>query len=310
MNNPTLELLLQRPRAAGKVFFVESGGSDSNEGTDPNYPLLTVQAAIDKCTDFYNDYVFVSRRATTDLTTTTAILMNKHTVHLIALGNINGMGTLVRLVYTNETDNVMEFPQDVGYHCEVAGFGFAGGTTAKGGIAVTGGGGGGTGSWIHHCNFGGLLTKGTPDYGVFNDGLGAEMQSWLIEDCIFSGGGNASGLISVNGVNVVGSPGILTHSKGLTIRRNLFVNIPGIAINLDGICGGIIVDNSIALGAETKGKGITLGNDCRGCWVDGNHASFGDVTDATSLFNDLAGADANSWGVNYQGKTAQDPVQG
>lgn len=293
---------------SGSVFYVDNtNGADGYDGTNPNYPKQTVQSAIDACTDWENDFIFIMRKATSDHTTSTALLMNKHTVHLVGLGLVNSNPSLIRLVHTNETDNVLEFPLDVGFHCEVAGLGFAGGTTAKGGIASKGV---ANGAWIHHCNFGHIFTEGTPDYGIHNDGTGFELQGWTIEDCTFYGSGdNTKGLISINGINAVHSPGILTASKHLLIRNNIFMGIPGVAINLDGVAGAMILDNTFKMDADTAGSAITIGNDCRGCWIDGNRANFGSADAATGppwLHN--ASADQNTWGTNWEGNAAGFPA--
>ena len=285
----------------GRVYFVDNTyGADGNAGLDPSYPKKTIQAALDVCTDFYNDYVFVSRRATTDYTTTTPILLGAHTTHLIGLSNATPQGALIRLVHTNETDNVLEIPQDEGYHNEIAGFGFAGGTTAKGGICATGSGGGCTGVWIHHCNFGGLLTKGTPDYGIFC-ATGQEMQAWTIEDCSFYGSGNNSkGLIGVDGIMqpTAGS----STCKHLIIRNNIFMGIPGVAISLASVSGAIIFGNQFSLDAETSGAAITLASTCLGCWVSWNDSNFGSTNAMTNGgYRDLAAGDANNWSSNWCG---------
>jgi hypothetical protein len=295
----------------GKVLFVDFGnGSDAFSGLDPNYAKNTIQAAIDACTNWYNDYIFVMRRATSDVTTTTPILMNKHCVHLVGLCSHSSQGASIRLVHTNETDNVLEFPLDTGYHCEVAGFGFGGGTTGKGGIGMPDASAQGVGAWIHHCNFGSLLTKGTPDYGIHNDNQGAECFAWTIEDCTFYGSGdNSKGLISVNAINIVHSPGILTASKNVLIQRNIFMGIPGVAINLDGVAGGMILNNTFKMDADTAGSAITIGNDCRGCWIDGNSANFGSADAATGPpWLNNGSADQNSFGCNYEGGTEGYPA--
>lgn len=302
--------LVQMP--AGNVYYVDPDhayASDGHRGTNPDRPLSTIQAAIDLCTNFNQDFIFVQRRLTTDITTTTPILMNKHTVHLIGVSNPNPQGALVRLVHTNETDNILEFPLDTGYHCEVAGFGFGGGTTAKGGIGMPDSGATGLGAWIHHCNFGGMLTKGTPDYGIHNEDLGAHLFAWVIEDCSFFGSGdNSSGLISVNGINCVLSSGACAANH-LIIRRNIFMGIPGVAINLDGVKGGQILDNLIKCDADTHGAAITIGNDCRGCFIDGNRANFGSADAMGNVpWVHNASADQNTWGTNWEGNAVSFPA--
>lgn len=297
----------------GRVFYVDvDNGADGYgvKSQNPNYPMATIQGAINLCTNWYHDYVFIMHKATDDITTTTPILMNKHTVHLVGVSNPTPQGASIRLVHTNDTDNVLEFPLDTGYHCEVAGFGFGGGTTAKGGIGMSDSGASGLGAWIHHCNFGSLLTKGTPDYGIHNDDTGAELFQWTIEDCSFYGSGdNSKGLISVNGINVVHSPGILTGSKHLIIRRNIFMGIPGVAINLDGVAGGMILNNTFKMDADTAGAAVTIGNDCRGCWIDGNSANFGSANAATGPpWLNNASADQNTFGLNWEGDAGGYPA--
>jgi len=292
----------------GKVIYVADStyGADANTGLDPNHPKASIQSAIDACSDWFNDYIFVYRRASSDITLTTPILMGAHTVHLIAMAGNSPQGSLIRLVHTNATDNVLEFPQDEGWHNEIAGFGFAGGATVKGGIAVTGSGGGTTGVWIHDCNFGGILTKGTPDYGIFSES-GGEFQAAVIEDCSFYGSGdNAKGLIAVNGIHLANASGSAAN-KHLIIRNNIFMGIPGIAINIDKSSGVMILNNLIKLDADTAGAAITLGAGTLGCYVDGNHTTHGDSVNTTEYYADGAAAEANSWGLNYNGGAVDYP---
>lgn len=287
---------------AGTTFWVDNtNGSDSASGTDPNHPLATIQAAIDLCTDWEHDYVFVMRKATSDHTipTGTSILMNKHTVHLIGVANGTPQGALIRLVqYGSETVNIIEFPQDTGYHCEVAGFGLAGGSTTKAGLAVTGSGGGATGGWVHHCNFGGLLTKGTPGYGILADS--GEFQAWTIEDCTFYGSGNnAKGLIGVDGINWINQGGSAACKHSI-IRNNIFMGIPGVAINMGAVSGVMIIGNQFALDAETSGAAITLAAGALGCFCTWNDSQFGSTNAMTNGgFRDLAAGDANVWASNW-----------
>jgi hypothetical protein len=297
---------------AGTTYWVDgTNGDDDNSGTDPNHPLITINAAIGKCTDWEHDYIFVFRKATSDFTmaSATPILMNKHTVHLIGVANPTPQGAAIRLVHTDATDNVLEFPQDTGYHCEVAGFGFAGGATGKGGIAPTGSGGGHVGAWIHHCNFGGILTKGTPDFGIHGDTN--ELMAWTIEDCSFYGSGdNAKGLLAVDGINTTSIGGSAT-CKHLIIRNNIFMGIPGVAINMGSVSGVMIIGNHIKLDAATGGAGITLGAGATGCWVSWNDCNFGsaDVSPATnSGYTDASSTDANTWSSNWAGGVVAYPA--
>jgi hypothetical protein len=45
---------------SGRVYYVDPNtGNDANEGTEPGSPMLTVQAAVDRCTDHNGDVVAV-----------------------------------------------------------------------------------------------------------------------------------------------------------------------------------------------------------------------------------------------------------
>lgn len=289
------------PPPVGDKYYVDvTDGSDSRDGISWGTALKTIAAAVTKCTDLNNDYIYVSAKQVTDVALTEAIVINKRMVHLI--GMAAPQGAAIRLV-PSEDVNCIELPLDTGDHVEIAGFGFGGGAT-KAGIAFTGG----HSAWIHHCSFGNRFTGGTPKYGIWA-AAGYDAQMSLIEDNIFIGSGNdAKGLIATDGILLTNSPGALAHYS-VIIRNNIFMGIPGVAINLDGAQGAMILNNQFMLDADTTGAAITIGDDCDGCFIDGNSANFGSADASGNVpWSHSASADDNTFGLNYQGGAASYPA--
>ena len=283
----------------GKTYYVDTyhaATSDNNAGTDPNYPLKSIQAALDLCVADQNDYVYVIDAYAED---STAIVPTKQMFHLVGIQN--PQTPWVNLNAASDTENILDLLNGGGNYSEIAGMGFGGGATVKGGIYMAQA----IGMWIHHCSFGHSFCGDTPDYGIH--GGSQNQENCLVEDCWFYGSGNNSqGKIAIDGICLGGA----TPSKNFIIRNNVFMGIPGIAISVSFL-GGMILDNKISMDAATVGCGITLGSSALGCFVDGNSANFGD-TDASgsSPWADLAsgGADQNNWGLNYVGGTAGYPA--
>lgn len=281
------------PPPVGNQFFVDvTDGSDSRPGRGWGTALKTPAAAVAKCKDLNNDYIFVTAKQVTDVVLTEAIVINKRMVHLI--GVAAPQGAKIRLVPSKDV-NCIELPLDTGDHVEIAGFGFGGGAT-KAGIAFTGG----HSAWIHHCGFGNRFTGGTPKYGIWA-APGYDAQLSLIEKCIFLGsGGNGQGLIATDGILLDNSPGAAAHYSAI-IRKNLFLGIPGIAINLGGARGVTVLRNRISVDGDTIGAAITLDADCLGCYIDDNQCNYGKTKKTTKYFVDPCAEGSNNWGTNLVG---------
>lgn len=273
---------IKRPFNLGKVFYVDSYGpevSDSHEGTDPNRPLLTIATALGKCTAGQNDYIIVLDAWSED---TEPIVVNKARTHIIGI-NTGPMAQWVVVTPSSDTA-VFQIPT-AGQHCEIAGFNIGGGES-RGGIQTQ------TspfGVWIHHNVFGHEYPGGnTPLYGIESDTSPTGMVHSLIEDNFFYG--DEAGFGKIDGIAV-----IMYGCKGLVLRRNFFIGLTAINVQITDAVQAIIVDNQFALDGNTTGRAITLVG-CDGCWINGNSAG-----NAKSVMSNIPWADNsanNHWGIN------------
>jgi len=237
----------------GKVFYVDrlhAAVSDSNSGLSPDDPLNKIQVAWDKCTNLANDYVFVINSRAED----NSITGTKTTAHLIGL-NLNGFYSVSNIPRPSADTAMFTFPT-AAIRSEIAGFNMIGG--AKHGAIET------SGSpsvlWIHHNVFGSEYAgTATPKYGIYCNHLPTGPTNVLIEDNFFYGttGMVALGKIDSNAIYMAGC-------KGLVLRRNVIMGIPGVAINIVGMQGGTILDNRISVDSNRAGGAITLSAVCVG----------------------------------------------
>lgn len=267
---PVPGLDLQRPKSLGRVFYVEMGGSDSNEGTDPDFPLETLQAGIDKCTNYNNDYVYVLDCWSDD---TEPINMDCPRMHLIGLTGPTGF--YPRL---SSAVNTIDIEED---YCELAGFAVSAGSThacirhqslTKGRI------------WIHNMWLGHTATA---KYGIqIPSGEGDLMES-LIEDCIFGD------FLTDDGISI-------EHNATRTIiRNNLFDQPAVIGIHIDNtMAAGWIIANIFKVSSDADGAAIKFDATASdGAFIDFNRAGIGTGSVSNELFQDLG---TNHWGVNWE----------
>jgi len=164
----------------GNHYYVDDqNGSDSNSGLSPNKALLTMQAAIDKCTDWHGDVIHVNRGTQT---VTTSVLFNKKGIVVVAdmLGNPFAMGEY-HCIYGSHTDGPAA---TILQPCVLVGLGFCGSQAAGPSLLIDcNESGGSAGGWslIKHCRFDhwGIAKA----YAIQCKG-GADNQ---IEDCEFDG---------------------------------------------------------------------------------------------------------------------------
>jgi len=136
----------------GRAFYVhEVNGSDSNEGTDPQYPLKYIGAAYDLVADAGGDYVFCQYMSTLQETLT----ITYNDIHFIALSH-GGFDTGSDL---NGGSSVSVALNTGGYDIEIAGFDI-GNDGSEDAIQTNS-----TAyrSHIHHCSFGACFTV---DYAI------------------------------------------------------------------------------------------------------------------------------------------------
>jgi len=277
----------QRPFQLGRVFYVDTYGTnvdDSGEGDDPNHPLQKIVTAIGKCEANRGDFVFVNDVWSED---TEPIVVNKAKIHLIGI-SVSPVPMFVVVTPTGDTA-VFQIPT-AGQHVEIAGFNIGGGAS-RGGIQTQES---PFGNWIHHNVFGHEFPGGgTPAYGIKSNHAPTGMAHALIEDNIFYGedGAASFGKIDTNGMLMYGC-------KGLVLRRNRFIGIEGINVQITDAVKCIIEDNRFAIDGNTTGRALTLIG-CAGCWIDGNKAGFGKTDMAAVAYAD-DGSD-NHWGTNASG---------
>jgi len=110
---------------ATHYYVDDQNGSDSNSGLSPNEAKLTLQAAIDLCTDWKGDIIHVTRGTQT---VTTSVLFNKKGIMVIAdqLGNPYAMGES-HVIYGSHTDGPAA---TILQPCALIGLGFCGSQAA------------------------------------------------------------------------------------------------------------------------------------------------------------------------------------
>lgn len=287
MFRPGPEANLQRPFNLGRVFYVDNGitgNSDSQEGTDPNHPLKTLQAGIDKCTDDQGDYVMVLDCYAED---TPPILFNSATTHVIGLSLPGSWGWTVLVESANDLITLS------GNYMEIAGLSLA--PTGKDAIHVSTS--AGAYCWLHNLNFG--VAAGTVVNGIEFDGTSAFTNS-LVEDCFF-------GLTPTT----LSAYGIKGNGIQYTVRNCVFKQIGTAAIYIVGTQGGggNIYNNifyaNIA-SAESAGWAVYLyGTGCEGWMICNNWAAQTGTSQGNNPYKDTSTGSAttnkNGWACNYDG---------
>ena len=273
----------------GKTFYVDCfesagppakrKGNDNWEGTDPEFPLETLEAAYAKVRDRFNDYIFAQNFWT--LSPAVTLVIAKTKLHLIGVGNgnfdqsldIDG-GAVPSLELATRADDL-----------ELAGFNL-GNNGSEEALNVTGQ---VSRVHIHHCTFGW-------NYGAV-DGIGFTPGGALlyptIEHCYFghslSGIGISaylnSGLIAHNIFHKTGAEGIKLGSFNIGIFDNQFFQRTGHGIG--------------------TGWAVYLDANCYDCYVYHNWAAERGEASGQNPYRDLTGTGTddllNGWADNYDG---------
>lgn len=268
----------------GKAFYVSSlaahVGLDTNEGTDPNFPLLTINAAVGKCSQRRHDYIFVQDSYQADVT---SILIDVRNVHLIGLSEGNPLGG--RALIDMQGVDACITTYGTGGSLELAGFrlGSSGDPCIK--LAESS-----YYNHIHHCAFAQYMA-GTD--GIFS-GVGISATAWLIDHNIFST------QLTRDGIR-------LADDAWTIIAHNIFAGVAGIGINVTGSFGQIMgnVFFSLITDALAEGWAISLGGGTNGKMICGNKASAcGDATGNNpyrDISNTAVGTLLNGWADNFDG---------
>jgi hypothetical protein len=291
-NYATLELLMQRPSALGKVFFVDSNGDSGNEGTDPAHPLDSITDALGKCTNSKGDVIVVMglSPSTSEATETWPININKSGVLLTGLysrGLLSDSG-----FGTDETDTATI---NVGANfvtIEDLYLGIKTGSTTSDVIVGT------TSAYaftLRNCL---IETQYTARYG-FSTGTTFDFPYLLIEDNTFGSQGSSRFTSAIYIFNA-------TYGR---IRRNVFHYCSSYAIHLLASAGNLdILDNVFGLSGDTDGFAVYAANGSTGCIISGNVAAEGLNSPTNDPFWQVSNDDGNHYGINYKGSTATDGV--
>jgi len=274
--------------AGGKTFYVSQLdlhlGSDSNEGTDPEFPLLTLDVALGKCTQRRHDYIFVQDLYQDD---TAPTIVDVRNVHIIGMSEGNQLGS--RAVYDGQGSACFQVGS-TGGSLELAGFRL--GSLSSYGIEVT------SDAWynhIHHNAFGHMIASTTS--GIYCP-TNYHMQSWMISHNYFSDE-MASHAIDV---------GNATWSH---INHNVFHHGGAgscIYVRAGPDSGPTIIGNCFAAlrsWAEPIGWAIYLINCSKGI-IMGNYASETGSSAGNGPYLDLSTADQDTLTNAWAGNVAAD----
>jgi len=266
----------------GDVFYVHgSTGANTNDGLTPYTPFLTISHAMDQCTAWADDYIFVLSYPEMAATEVWPIAMDVDKVHLIGTTKQASPSPVIR-------NNAGVSVAITGHNCEIAGFGFGSQDGAAACISIDGD------LWqvhIHHNDFG-RTTYGGLD-GILISG------AYQTVNCYFHHNHFDTGCVD-------GIHGIAQQGR-MIISDNFFRCIAGIGINLAG--GGydcVVRDNRFKVADSANGEAITMGlTGTTTSYFDGNRAAEGTAALANNPFRELG---ANHWGLNYAGLTPTYPV--
>jgi len=289
---------------AGVVYYVygiDAGiGSNANTGLTPDAPFLTLTYALAQAT------IQAAAVASPAWQTYIVVLdywqpagevfpidVDVNNVHIIGS---DGGGTQQPIITpTGDTAGVLIAADRV----TISGFCINGGATHG---CVENDATAGAARWgckIDDCWFG-VLGSGQDGLRIVTPG---DMPYLEVTNCRFGTGLTRNGIqIEHNATRCfIGKP---------TGEGNLFRNIPGIGINVDGVnptdLG--IFNNTFVIPANTAGAAITFAADTGLAIVDGNHANFGDTEMAANPYADGAAGGSNNWLLNYKGITAVMPT--
>jgi len=275
----------------GKTFYVGSGGSDTYSGLTPETPLLTINAAMDKCTANKGDVIQILGDSPSSPNDTLTITMD---VPGVTLRGLLGRGMLSDSGFGSPTINVPTVTIAAGYVTIENLYLGCKSTGTTGGIIEFSGTNSYFGVTIRNVLFD---TQNIPAYGIKVD---YDQPYLLVEDCVF-GRHDITGFTTAN-IYI----GNLTAGM---IRRNVFPCVTALGISAGANAGNFsILDNRFSCASNTVGMAITLADGSSGIYIDGNRANFGITDMANNPFRDLNNDDSNTWGLNHKGVTATLPV--
>lgn len=274
------------PPTAGSRFFVNgANGDDTADGRTPATPFATLTEALDNCTNDAGDIIYVLDYYQ-PATETWPISVNKSLVQIVGFQNVYGeaFGGYNAWNVAVASGNFPVF-DIVASNVLISGFQLYAGTASYPCITMDDG---ASVVRIDQCRF----CRGT--YGVHlvsgDTGYGID-----ITNCFFAAA------LTTGGIYINDDP-----AKCL-ISGNHFDRHSGKSIEIVQGGGNVIVNNTIALGANTNGYAITLGDSVYRCFVNNNYAAYGTESGTTYPYTDEGTVTTNNWGRNYFGALSVAP---
>ncbi len=270
------------PITRGKVLFVDSAswgtGDNGYDGTNPNYPLATITAAIAKCTSGNHDYIFVLNSWDNDAVT---ITVNKTCVHIIGLSGSNHRapapwikiaGTGAAAAFTlkgGDASNVEIAGLTLGANASYPCITTSSGTSTN---LVYG--------HIHHCGFASTGDVAFTAQDGINVAAGTGLDGTLVEDCVFGYELTRDGIRFINFYDGMIRNCLFEMSAYMGVRQ-----LTGGATR--GMCDVISNKFKQKIPALDAGSSIYI-TDAGGGFIDGNvTAENGDGTCDNNPYVDL-----------------------
>jgi len=285
-----------RTHCTGAVFYVDpnaAGADDARDGTDPNCAFETLQAAVDACTSWRGDVIYVMANndsqygpGGTDyvLCIDEDVTVTKHGIRIVGVAQSSTLGVMWRPATAGGIACLI-----TGFDVLVEGFCFYGSLLGGGGTGIScvwdGVTDWGENTVIRNCFFGDDIDIGIQleyswncyiydnefqmcdDAGIYCDPADSPMEYCTIKDNIFMD-------VGLGGTGAMA----ISEAEGCTIKNNTVFN------------------TNAQAGAACTNEGINTGAGGGGNMVVGNYFSCA----SGAVWNDFCTADgADSWPGNF-----------
>ena len=270
------------PLTKGNVFHVDSGHTDTadtNSGSNPDYPLATIDAAVAKCTANNGDIILVSEGHAENITTATGINLDVAGITLLGLGRGND---LPKISFTAAAGSITIGAASVYVANLKLIANFATGVTVGVTIAAAG----------DYATLDGLVFRDTSTANEFlkHVTIAADADNVTIKNCsmvtlagsmtnsIFAEGATADLMIRDNYIHVDSSDSVIDHLTAAAVRAAVINNV---IINIDTGAASYCAE------FKTASTGV----------ASGNHMGYNKV-DA-----EISAGNAMFWFENYASNT-------
>jgi len=295
-------------RGNARTFYVDStswgSGSDSRQGTDPNYPLATIAKALDLAVSGRNDYIVVLNSWDND---TTTITVEKTGIHIIGINGNNHRAPWCWIKINGDgSDAVFTLKGGDAANVEIAGFTLGADASHP---CITTAAGTSTNliyGWLHHLSFAATGDAAfTAQDGLTGYSGGNGLDGILVEDCVFGYELTRDGIRFINFYDGLIRNNIFEMSAYMGIRQVT----GGAARGMPDIIGNYFKQKIPAL---DKGSAIYVTDGGGGMIAFNQVAENGDGTCDNDPYVDLstgvADTTLNAWGWNLVGTAKGEPA--